>query len=1384
MKNTLASTFAALLLGFLATASQPAWAQAIPAPTSGAVRVIQRSQNGLSFEVVEMFGEGDDEVEFVDDIEGEAVETGEEGDSEAQQEKQERLQKIQQLRFDRRPSTILATWKAFELKQIKDAEKEAADKKKAEEAATAEGNAEEGAAEDSTPKEGSSEEETSPETEATETDQTTAESDSVENETTESPASETEDTAEQASAESSEEESAVAPPEGNAEEANSESAGETSEESESEEEPSEPEGPSFAEQLKQLQQDVTLGRWDSVKAFLETLEEDEAKAVYEKIVKSLATTPSQPPVDASPEVREQLQQLFQMQNQRGAQPETNVISLDDYMAIVKLAPAELDETQVRMLAGLVRVYLASGYQLDELLHAFQQELSQDEETRAFDATQVVDLLMQSGHTLKADAFLPKLEEAIENQQFKSLIQLSRYFYALYRKDHRVEDLEKAWKSVQEILAAEEVEETEQQLALTQAVDLAPQVRENLGQEWLADAFREASYRGVEILSTIGNQSARALQANIHDPGKRLQLMKLQSTAVEALVETSPETAELWKDKLSVLASVWLREAEVSYQFDTSDSRRPALQRDMYGNIFYYDTMQVSRSRNSNDPEAIAVDEILKIQPSNTWLKYVDEGLRPKIDKQVAQLLLKVNEEDEAFPYIERLAQTHPEVADSLVSDFLRIWTDNHDPNVDRNRTNSYVYMYGFEQRAESIPLTRSKQERNLKELAELVERLNALPLDNVDESLLAKAFTTCHSSAEVYKLEAIAKVFGPIDNLKPETLAALAEQMRTNLVGMWRVPAVQKDAKTNRKQRDIALEVQRGYEVALAVVQGGLAKHPDDWSLVLAQASLRHDANDFRREIAPDSQFVDRLENAFDDFQLAADLYSKTVGDIREDQETTQPFEIWYYASLGACDPGRLSQDKPKDPSQLPLIRQAILSLPGDAADRHMAKFANSLFTRMSSIKPALKYRYLESGLTIVGDHERAEEAQKIFDYYADLVTEIKLETKIDGSDTIGKDKPFGVFVNLVHTREIERESGGFSRYLQNQNNGSRYYYNYGRPLENYRDKFEEQVVSAVGDSFEVLSVTFQSEDVNSRSLPEYGWRYTPYAYVLLKAKAPEVDKIPSFQVDLDFLDTSGYAVIPISSPPLPVDAATAPKDPRPADQIRITQTLDERQAKDGLLVLEVKAVAQGLVPDLDELLSIEPEGFEVTEVKDEGLSISQFDPDSPSNVILSERSWLVNMETKEDLPTPPTSFEFAEPKLEVTEAIYQRYDDADLLAVDSVIELESQYASTASTPWWWYAGPIVVILGVIALIVAFSSRQPIEVTQNEFAMPERITPFSVIGLLDRIESRNGIDAKQLQELRQSRQGIEQYYFEEEAGEKPDLVGIARTWSQQARPRG
>jgi hypothetical protein len=118
-----------------------------------------------------------------------------------------------------------------------------------------------------------------------------------------------------------------------------------------------------------------------------------------------------------------------------------------------------------------------------------------------------------------------------------------------------------------------------------------------------------------------------------------------------------------------------------------------------------------------------------------------EALQPHFATVSAQLYLKVNEPEKAFPFIEQLGASNQRLCKELANEFLRVWTRMHDPNADTSgRTNRYMFMFGFDQRANGIPLTRSKQQRNLAELGQWVERLRRLPIGGVDEQLLTQAF--------------------------------------------------------------------------------------------------------------------------------------------------------------------------------------------------------------------------------------------------------------------------------------------------------------------------------------------------------------------------------------------------------------------------------------------------------------------------------------------------------------------------------------------------------------------------------------------------------------------------------------------------------------------
>lgn len=1140
-------------------------------------------------------------------------------------------------------------------------------------------------------------------------------------------------------------------------------------------------------ELAAFQKMVTLGKWEEVKKYLAGLPEEEAKVAYRQILQSLqqilppsSTQPNLPPgvMVASPG-NPNLQQFA----------EKHSVSVEDFIGIVaavppsKTAPTTLQARElVSQWSGLLGTVIGGGTLPEVIVTRLKMEVAKPDGKGVLTRRQVARLFLGAGLAEFAGDFLPTPTEAKAKLDLEGLNLLARHFLALNAKEARSGNLQKGWEVVQAILAVPNGSPEEKEEALLRAVDLAPRLRDELGQAWLEGSFTKTPERGQEILASIGSLVSKGLVSRPGSPDERLGGLRLSQTAVDALLKAAPERAKEWKEVLTILAQAWQKEADFSQRFDRS-SGNPRLRRDIYGNIFF-------SSGDDDDPQArmmmiqpgmprpIPTVDILKVAPSLKWAQGIDSSFQPKLMDTSARLHLKANEEDKAFPLIEQLARTQPVEAKELVREFLRVWTRNHDPNAARNE-NRYSWMFfGMEQRAETIPLTRSKQERNLADLAKWSARINKLPngVGDMDDEILVKAFTACHSVSEVYKTEAIEAVFGPMGGLKPKTLAGLADQMRTNMAGIWREPANQEKNKTKRSKKDIEAEVLRGYQVARSVIDDGLKKFPNHWALLAARAGLMHDELNYKQELNKSSGFSSARTEAFAVYQLAAREYAKVVATIPDDEQTGSLYEQWFSAALGAVDLGMITEDKQPDWRQPPLIRAAILALPGDLGEKHLGKFANNLFIRMSGAKPHVKYNYLKAGFQIVGDHKQAAEAKKVFDYYKDLVNEIKLDAIVDGTTKVGHGRPFGLFVNLRHTRDIERESGGFARYLQNQNR-MYFSYNYGRPTADYRDRFETAAKEALKEQFEVISVTFRDEKVNSRATPEFGWRFTPYAYILLKPRGPQVDAIPPLRIDLDFLDTSGFFVMPVESPIVPIDCRDKVGEARPVESLTVIQTLDERQAEKGTLTLEVKATGLGLVPELSDLCGdLKPEGFEVAKTDDQGLGVKKFEEDSDKNVVLSERTWLVTLKGAEGLDQLPKAFQFPGVKIPTKEKIFQRYVDADLVPVEQTVGLEKAYGKKSNA---WMVTLLAGLGGFVTTCGAVLYFRPKKTsTQDGPVLPEVLDPFLAAGLLREIRERSSLTPEQRASISRDLSTIEQQHFsaDQAADKNADLRALVGKW--------
>jgi hypothetical protein len=1166
---------------------------------------------------------------------------------------------------------------------------------------------------------------------------------------------------------------------------------------------------------------VILGDWAKVKSLLANWPDEEATLAYKMTVQGILRSQGPnmggaPDPDQLQNVDEQIQQMI-MRNVPGAMQysERNTYTVEDVLGLASIAPNGLnpkfvdgrsavagyaavasqapkglvDKEHLPSFGNMLRQTISGGTLPEVVVAKLKAEAAKPVEQRVLSPRQIAKILTFAGQQAYAGSFLPTPEECIKAKDVEGLNLLSQHYLALHAKEQKSGNLEKAWNAVQMALTFPDGTREQLEESLLRAVDLAPKVTDKLGEEWLQESFTKKLDRGMDIIATVGTLVSQGLSSKPFATEERLNAIKLMKTAVEALLKASPAKATEWKRTLTILASAWLKEAEFSQQYDRSTN--PRMQSDRFGNIFFSmmdddDDNRFRFNQRPDMPRPIPVSDIVLNRPSVDWIKSIDEGLRPKLAGVLAQLHLKLSEEDKAFPLIEQLATAQPNEAKNLTKEFLRVWTRNHNPNEQRNRYRYSWFFYGMENRADTIPLTRSKQERNLQELSGWVKRIRAVPaLADLDDDLFVKAFTACHSSSEVYKTEAIESVFGPLGGLKPRVLAGLAQQMRMNLAQLWREPSEQERNKTKRKKKDIEQEVLRGYEVANKTVADGLKKFPDHWALLAAQACLMHDEINYRQELAKASDFSLKRSAAFAVFKKAADQYNKEALKLPQDERTEQVYEYWFSSALGAVDLGMITEEKFPDWKQPALIKATLESIPGEVGKKHVDRFANSLFTRLSGAKPHVKFNYLKAGFEVVGDHKQAAEARKVFDYYKDLVREIKLQTIVDGSSNVGNGRPFGIFVNFLHTRDIERESGGFSRYLQNQNSNNFFSYNYGRPTADYRDRFEQAAKEALKEHFEVVSVTFQDEKVTSRAAAEYGWRYTPYAYILLKPRGPHVDKVPSLRIDLDFLDTSGYAVLPVESAIVPIDCKSS--DPRPVTNLNVTMTLDERQANKGTLILEVKAAANGLIPEIEKLCGpLAPEGFLVEKVEDQGLAVKKFDEDALKNLVVSERVWMVTMRGRETMKGIPKVYSFPDvllPTKVPDGLLYQRYADADLNAVQQTVTLEMSYGK--KSPWAAIITGVVVLivfgLFIVGVILFIMSSQT-KTTQTTSNLPENLTPFMVLEILDNVRNRAGSLAPgEQEELKRDIRIVEEHYFGDQTGNNsPDLKAIARRWISRA----
>ena len=1145
-------------------------------------------------------------------------------------------------------------------------------------------------------------------------------------------------------------------------------------------------------EVEQFRQSVIRGDWKATGEYLRTLPKDHGQKVYRYLIKQLpnAGKPASEPNQPSPEGMPEGMMIVDGQpvpnpGQRGAASPTPTLVLDDVLALAEIAPTEFTDEDAKALGQLLGRLLARGDALEPLLPRLEIGVENLGGGKSEDRRRAAEMLLAANRLAEAALFLPSLETAKEKFDWPALDQHARELAARGTKDKNSQLFLAAWDVNQFIIGCTNVASTNREAALKRCMDLLPQLSGDTGTNWLRARFQGNPAQGLTILAVANQLVQKGL--NDRNTESRRKNLQLQKQLVGLLLEVRDPSDACWRTALNLLAQGWMQEATTSKQ-RYRPPRNYGAQYDQFGNMISYEPYP-QEYYDGNQQPFVPIDAVLATAPDENWQRQLDSGLRLGLLALMVDLHLKTETPEKAVPLIEALAAARSREAGTLANSFLRAWGTAHQPGRNSQNMNSRYMMNGvmyyggspYGMQGQGIPLTRAMQVRNIQDLSVIMRRLQSLGLPRLDDSAAVAAFAGAHSSAEVFRTEDIEAVFGSRNQLKPDLLAGLAQTMRERLAQQWRQPRIQQEARTQRNDKQIEAEVLRGYSVVMGLIDEALKRDNENWRLNLVRSATFFDLAEFQYGKKVDlAIYVEKRDEAFKGFARAAELYARALPQMEERDETPLVYQQWFNANLGASDLAYVTRQQDPETNQLQRVKAAMLSLPQAAAQRHLTAFAKQLGQSANTLRPELKPRYLRAGLLIVGDHPDAADARKLVTYYDDLLRELELIVRLDGDASVGHGQPFGVFVSLKHTADIERESGGFARYLRNMKSANPYYYNQGGPQQrNFTEDFEKQVREKLADHFEVKTVTFLDDKVKSRGLERSGWRETPLAYLLLKAKDGSVDQIPTFRMDLDFMDSRGQVVLPVESQVTLIDARPDKTPARPVNDLEVTQILDDREIAQGKLSLEIKATGHGLIPDLTALLRTNFSGLRVEELSDPGLAIARIDTEVDDLAPVSERNWVIKLAVADAAPSS-LAFKFPEPTSGNVKATYKRYADADLVEVQPLLALAG--VSLRPRPWWhWLIMTVVAAVVIGGGAIWLRKQKPTHTSeQRRYALPEPATAFSLIALLRRMEadpalSWNDTDRAELDE---SIRRLEAHYFSRQRNghTEPDLANIGRHW--------
>ncbi|MFM7051327.1 MAG: hypothetical protein ACKOYN_04230 [Planctomycetota bacterium] len=1067
---------------------------------------------------------------------------------------------------------------------------------------------------------------------------------------------------------------------------------------------------------------------------------------------------------------------------------------EEVLALADAAPAEFKPWQLQSLGRMLQ-QAAAKYSTGAMVGAIRAGTryfgTKDDATRR----RTVDFLAGGGLLAEAYGFLPPLEEARAKADGTQLIVHGRYKLDLAKKAGEGPEGERLVLEAFGILAETALLENEntdrRREALRLAIAEMNRVPKTVVSPWLAQVFASAAL-GPAALEQLALSAAQIGNMQVGDEQRAAITLNLKESVDILLARDDVDSAAL-RVPLRMVTTALVAEMERAVQ-------------DRGNQQFIGRNAQL----------------LYRAIPSEKWLRALEPSLATRARKACIAIATIADETDQALALLDAAIGASPAEAAAYADHFLGRWVGRLRPQVEYTEE-MMMYFSFYRDAMPMAPLTRGRQRRNLDRLDMLVATLRDAGIEPRALPSIVPAFQACHARTEVYERADIERVFGPFDRMPPATAASLATTMGGSLNGDWRSRDAMKQTGTKRSDGEIAQLVDKGYGVAIELIDAAVAQRPDAWNLAVVQAALTYDRLQFRQGLKTAQDPVQTNEYrkaAFEAFAGAAARYvaALTRGETRDDLGVHLR---WFGAAMGTAELNFLRpEDLPKEGTlqddQIDLIRKSLATLEPEAFDRHVAGFAAQVEAAVQRAAPEVKPRLVRHALRVVGDHPAGASMRAMEELYRDLVKdEIKLRMAIDGSDEVGVGRPFGVLLSLRFTNSVDRETGGFSKYLQNgvySRVGNQF-----RPVD-HRDQLQKLIEDTLSAKFDVQAIGFFDAFMPPRGVVEEGedgWLEKPFAYIVLSRKDPAVDALPALALEMQFTDQTGPVTLALPSN-TPLLAAGERHAPRRCMDLEVSQLVDVRAVNDGAdaggerrdqVVLEVRMRGKGVVPDVREVLAGLDQPLDGYALAKDGILAD------PPVVLASgsaNASPMMMMRggptaPKDGYPEPDADGMYRLPIERSFRVTYERTGGATgsaftlptlVAGVDAKLEsrfyddLDIMPVVGASVPvhasFWTPARIALASLGAVALAalgaLAARRRSAMPAAQAAPWAPSRMTPLGVVTSLRRLEgsATSGLSPEKAKSLRDEITMLELKYFGPEAAEssEAELRSVVERWER------